>query len=94
MPVPDRIQFKIHGMDCAEEVAILQRELGSLVGGEQNLIFRRAPGSAELTGFRQDASVIMDAVQGQECAPNCGKSRSSSARHIAGVERQNDCNCR
>lgn len=31
--------FKIDGMDCAEEVAILKREVGPLVGGEQNLGF-------------------------------------------------------
>jgi Cd2+/Zn2+-exporting ATPase len=32
-------QFKIRGMDCAEEVAILKRELGPLVGGEDRLSF-------------------------------------------------------
>ncbi|WP_254511488.1 heavy metal translocating P-type ATPase [Anatilimnocola floriformis] len=31
--------FKIHGMDCAEEVAILKGEIGPLVGGEQFLTF-------------------------------------------------------
>ncbi|HEX3130931.1 MAG TPA: heavy metal translocating P-type ATPase [Thermoanaerobaculia bacterium] len=32
-------QFKIRGMDCAEEVAILKREIGPLVGGEERLSF-------------------------------------------------------
>ena len=32
-------QFKIRGMDCAEEVAILKREVGPLVGGEERLSF-------------------------------------------------------
>ncbi len=32
-------QFKINGMDCAEEVAILKREVGPLVGGEDHLTF-------------------------------------------------------
>lgn len=32
-------QFKIRGMDCAEEVAILKREIGPLVGGEGRLSF-------------------------------------------------------
>jgi copper chaperone CopZ len=32
-------QFKIRGMDCAEEVAILKREVGPLVGGESRLSF-------------------------------------------------------
>lgn len=31
--------FKIRGMDCAEEIAILKRELGPLVGGEERLLF-------------------------------------------------------
>jgi Cd2+/Zn2+-exporting ATPase len=33
------LEFKIQGMDCAEETAILKRELGPLVGGEQHLSF-------------------------------------------------------
>ena len=32
-------QFKIDGMDCAEEVAVLKKELGPLVGGEDRLSF-------------------------------------------------------
>lgn len=36
---PERIVLKIHGMDCAEEVAILKREVGPKVGGEQFLSF-------------------------------------------------------
>lgn len=34
-----RMVFKIHGMDCAEEVALLKREVGLVVGGEGNLAF-------------------------------------------------------
>lgn len=33
------LEFKIHGMDCAEEVAVLKRELKGLVNGEDNLAF-------------------------------------------------------
>jgi len=33
------LQFQISGMDCAEEVAILRREIGPLVGGEDKLSF-------------------------------------------------------
>ena len=32
-------RFKIRGLDCAEEVAILKREIGPLVGGEERLSF-------------------------------------------------------
>lgn len=31
--------YRIHGLDCAEEVAVLKRELGPLVGGDNNLGF-------------------------------------------------------
>jgi len=31
--------FRIHGMDCAEEVAVLKRTVGPLVGGEDRLAF-------------------------------------------------------
>lgn len=33
------LQFRIHGMDCAEEVAVLKREVGPVVGGDANLAF-------------------------------------------------------
>lgn len=31
--------YSIKGMDCAEEISILKREIGPLVGGEENLTF-------------------------------------------------------
>lgn len=36
---PRTFAFKIHGMDCAEEVAVLKREVGPVVGGEDRLNF-------------------------------------------------------
>ena len=33
------LTFRIHGMDCAEEIAILKRALGSLVPSEDHLSF-------------------------------------------------------
>ena len=33
------LEFKIRGMDCAEEVGVLKREVGPLVGGEGHLTF-------------------------------------------------------
>lgn len=33
------MRFRVVGMDCAEEVAILKREVGPVVGGEQRLSF-------------------------------------------------------
>ncbi|MFZ5608941.1 MAG: heavy metal translocating P-type ATPase [Pseudomonadota bacterium] len=38
-PEASRLTFKVRGLDCAEEVAVLRRELGPLVGGEDNLAF-------------------------------------------------------
>lgn len=29
-----KFEFRIRGMDCAEEVGVLRREIGPLVGGE------------------------------------------------------------
>ena len=37
--MPDALQFRIHGMDCAEEVGILKSELRELIGNEANLSF-------------------------------------------------------
>lgn len=34
-----RMIFKIHGMDCADEVSVLKREVGPLVGGQDRLAF-------------------------------------------------------
>ena len=31
--------FRIQGMDCAEEVTVLKREVGPVAGGEENLSF-------------------------------------------------------
>lgn len=38
-PSQPNLRFKIYGMDCAEEVAVLKRELGPIVGGEEYLAF-------------------------------------------------------
>jgi Cd2+/Zn2+-exporting ATPase len=37
--VPLTFTFKIRGMDCVEEVALLKREVGPIVGGEERLSF-------------------------------------------------------
>ena len=38
-PPATRQEFKIQGLDCAEEVAVLKREVGPIVGGEDRLAF-------------------------------------------------------
>ncbi len=39
MPQPTSQAFRITGLDCAEEVAVLKREVGPVVGGEERLAF-------------------------------------------------------
>ena len=34
-----RLPFKVTGMDCAEEIAVLKRSVGPVVGGEDKLPF-------------------------------------------------------
>lgn len=35
----ERLEFRVHGMDCADEVAVLRREIGPAVGGADGLSF-------------------------------------------------------
>ena len=35
----EALRLKVHGLDCAEEVAALHREVGPAVGGEDRLTF-------------------------------------------------------
>lgn len=59
---PDaQLRFKISGMDCAEEVAILKREVGPSVGGEENLAFDVLNGKMSVTG-QTDPKIIIDSV--------------------------------
>lgn len=46
---PDTVTIRIHGMDCAEEIAVLKREVAPLVGGEENLGFDLLRGSMTVT---------------------------------------------
>ncbi len=52
----EELQFKIHGMDCAEEVAVLKREVGPVVGGEGRLGFDILNGRMTVTPASVDVS--------------------------------------
>ena len=59
-----KMQFKIAGMDCAEEVSLLKKQLGPLVGGNQflsfdvlNEIMTVSPSSATITAETIQAAV-------------------------------------
>ncbi len=68
-----RIVLKIKGMDCAEEVAILKREIGPLVGGEGNLSFDVLKGQMTVLPSAPDAELesIVKAVRntGMDAVP-------------------------
>jgi Cd2+/Zn2+-exporting ATPase len=58
-----RVQLKIHGMDCADEVAVLRRHIGPLVGGDDRLTFDILKGRMSVS-VPADTTVeaIVDAV--------------------------------
>lgn len=61
---PEALRFKIHGMDCADEVALLQREVGPLAGGDRNLDFDILNGRMTVRSQGESASVeaILQAI--------------------------------
>jgi Cd2+/Zn2+-exporting ATPase len=65
MPSAPSQTFRITGLDCAEEVAVLKREVGPVVGGEERLAFDVLNGrmivSAAANGV--SATTIVDAVK-------------------------------
>jgi Cd2+/Zn2+-exporting ATPase len=54
---PDHVVFKIHGMDCGDEVAVLKREVGSLVG-EDKLAFDLINGRMSVGGNPDPATIV------------------------------------
>lgn len=63
--MPTSKTFQIEGMDCAEEVAILRRELGPLVGGDEALSFDVLNGRMTVTSNDErsvDAAAVVAAV--------------------------------
>jgi Cd2+/Zn2+-exporting ATPase len=60
------MQFRIEGMDCAEEVTILRREIGPLVGGEERLSFDILNGRMTIAmpeGSPLQETVVVEAVR-------------------------------
>lgn len=48
--LPGQVVFKVHGMDCGDEVAALKREVGPVVGGEDKLAFDLVNGRMSVSG--------------------------------------------
>src|SRR3990172_4449495 len=57
-----KFEFRIGGMDCAEEVEVLRREIGPLVGGESHLAFDILRGRMSVNGLAMSADEIIRAV--------------------------------
>ncbi len=59
------MKFRIDGMDCAEEIAVLRREIGPLVGSEEKLSFdilNRRMSVQGLEGSRLTSRDVVEAV--------------------------------
>ena len=54
--------FRIRGMDCAEECAVLRREIGPLVGGDDKLAFDILRGRMSVRGTAVPADAVIEAV--------------------------------
>ena len=67
MPTSNQVlKFRVFGMDCAEEVTLLKREIGPLVGGEARLSFDVLSGKMTVSEPPADVDVltIVKAVEG------------------------------
>lgn len=58
-----KLEFRVHGMDCAEEIAILRREVGPVVGGEDRLAFDLLRGKMVVSGDAQADSITAAVAQ-------------------------------
>ncbi|MCF1506009.1 cadmium-translocating P-type ATPase [Afifella sp. H1R] len=54
---PGHAVFKIHGMDCGDEVAVLKREVGPIVSGDDKLAFDLINGRMSIAG-NPDSTVL------------------------------------
>jgi hypothetical protein len=57
------LRYKIEGMDCAEEVSILRRGIGPMVGGEDRLAFDVLSGVVSVAGLApEDQGRLIEAI--------------------------------
>lgn len=76
----EKLAFKIYGLDCAEEVAVLKREVGPLVGGEERLSFEVLSGKmvAAVDGRIYSQSIVAAVAKtGMRAEPWCEAKRPS-----------------
>jgi Zn2+/Cd2+-exporting ATPase len=74
-------QYRITGMDCAEEVAILRRELGPLVGGAEHLEFDVLNGRMRLlpTASHPGDQVLLESLTRTGMQGEVWRERSTSS---------------
>ncbi|MEX2576463.1 MAG: hypothetical protein WD382_07440 [Halofilum sp. (in: g-proteobacteria)] len=63
-----RFTFQVQGLDCAEELAILKREVGPVVGGEDRLSFDPMNGRMMVLPEAADVSPARDGQDGRRAA--------------------------
>ena len=56
------LSFRVHGMDCAEEVGLLRQELAPLVGGEEQLAFDLMRARLTVRGVDLDEDALLEAI--------------------------------
>jgi Cd2+/Zn2+-exporting ATPase len=80
-----RLEFKITGMDCAEEVSLLKRELGPLVGGEENLSFDLIKGRMVVAerGHPIDREAVIRAVARAGMRAEPWKERAAASQPLS-----------
>ena len=78
----DNLELRIRGMDCAEEVDTLKREVGPLVGGESHLAFDILRGKMTVKAAAAVAADIIQAVNntGMRAEPWVEKPRTKTGR--------------
>ena len=85
MTQPSSPIFRITGLDCAEEVAVLKREVGPVVGGEERLAFDVLNGRMIVTRAARRRAAAGDRRGGEAGGARCGTGRWQPAdRRTAG----------
>ena len=62
----ERLELRVHGLDCAEEVAVLKRAVGPVVGGQEHLTFDVLRGKMTVLPSATEASPtrVREAIEG------------------------------
>lgn len=60
------LEFRVRGMDCAEEVTALKRAVGPIVGSEDRLSFNLMTGKMTVSGGAAESGEILQAVRETE----------------------------